>query len=92
MVSNFEFKFREKDPDKRLRVTAIIDKTITEAENKIQKKMFAKHLQNTKKDPKNITDSRKSRIKVTEELRNEYYQRRDELILKETKFSIQEEK
>ena len=35
MVSNFEYNFRERDPDKRLRVTAIIDKTITEAENKI---------------------------------------------------------
>ena len=62
MVGNLKYDFRKGDPDKRLRVTAIIDKTITEAENKIQKKMFAKHLQNTKLDPKNITDSTKSRI------------------------------
>ena len=53
--------------------------------------MFAKHLQNTKLDPKNITDSTKSRIMNATQMRNEYYKQRDELILKETKFSIHEE-
>lgn len=62
MVSNLNKSFREIDPDKRLRVTAIIEKTITEADAKINKKMFAKHLLNTKIDQKKIIDSTKSRI------------------------------
>ena len=38
MVSDFRFDFRAADPDKRLRVTAIIEKTINEAKAKINKK------------------------------------------------------
>ena len=62
MVSDFRFDFRAADPDKRLRVTAIIEKTINEAKAKINKKQFAKHLQNSKINPKEVLDSKKSRI------------------------------
>ena len=53
--------------------------------------MFAKHLQNTKIDRSKIKDSTKSRIESENKRRNEYYKVRDEMILKETKFSIHEE-
>lgn len=46
-MSNFKYDFREQDPDHRLRVQAIIEKTITEAKQKIDKKEFAKHLANS---------------------------------------------
>ncbi len=62
MVSNFKFDFRAADPDKRLRVQAIIEKTIAESRAKINKKLFAKHLENSKKEPKLIFDSRKMRM------------------------------
>ena len=53
--------------------------------------MFAKHLQNTKIDRSKIKDSTKLRLESENKRRNEYYAIRDEMILKETKFSIHEE-
>ena len=44
MISKLAYDFRANDPDKRLRVQAIMEKTITEAQLKIDKKRFAKHL------------------------------------------------
>ena len=58
-VSNFKYNFREQDPDRRLRVQAIIEKTINEAKQKIDKKEFAKHLANSNKKTTDITDSKK---------------------------------
>jgi len=92
MVSNFKFDFRAEDPDGRLRVQAIIEKTINEARSKINKRLFAKHLENSKKESKNITDSKRARIKNNEQVRSEYYKKRDELIKSETGFDIQAEK
>ena len=60
-IANFNFEFRKNDPDKRLRVQAIIEQTVNEAKQKISKKTFAYHLQNSKKDIKDVTDSRKMR-------------------------------
>lgn len=91
MVSNFNFDFRGSDPDKRLRVQAIIEKTIAESRAKINKKLFAKHLENSKKEPKLIFDSRKMRLKNSEAVRAEFYVKRDANILKETGFDLKDE-
>ena len=53
-VSNFKFAFREQDPDHRLRVQAIIEKTLAEAKQKIDKKEFAKHLANSNRKQMDI--------------------------------------
>lgn len=92
MVSNFKFNFRAADPDHRLRVQAIIETTINEAKQKINKKMFAKHLENSKKDLKNITDSKRQRKIHNELVREAFYKKRDVLVLKETNFDLQDEK
>ena len=47
MVSNFNFEFRKNDPDNRLRVQAIIEKTVSEAKQNILRKSFSKHLANS---------------------------------------------
>lgn len=91
MVSNFKFDFRGNDPDKRLRVQAIIEKTIAESRAKINKKLFAKHLENSKKEPKLIFDSRKMRLKNSEAVRQEFYVKRDANIMKETGFDLKDE-
>ena len=91
MVSNFKFDFRGTDPDHRLRVQAIIEKTVSEARAKINKKMFAKHLSNSQLEPKLITDSKQAKKMHQEAVRKAFYVRRDELILKETKFDIEAE-
>ena len=62
-VSNLKLDFRSQDPDKRLRVTAIIEKTISEAKRNVNKRLFAKHLMNSRKDVSTITDSAKERVK-----------------------------
>ena len=69
MVSNFKFDFRAADPDSRLRVQAIIEKTEKEARSKISKKDFAKHLENSKLDARSIVDSKRQRLKNSEEVR-----------------------
>lgn len=53
-MSNFKFAFREQDPDHRLRVQAIIEKTLAEAKQKIDKKEFAKHLANSNRKQMDI--------------------------------------
>ena len=92
MISKLAYDFRANDPDKRLRVQAIMEKTITEAQLKIDKKRFAKHLQNSYKDPSSITDSTKQKIKNEEKVREAFYVQRDQLILTETKFDLAAER
>ena len=91
-VSNFKYNFREEDPDHRFRVQAIIQKTQEEAQAKINKKMFAKHLENSKLDQKNIVDSKKARADNNKAVRADFYKKRDAQILKEEKFDIAEER
>ena len=88
MVSNFKFDFRGSDPDHRLRVQAIIQKTENEARSKISKKDFAKHLENSKRDAKSIVDSKKQRAKNQQEVTKEFYKIRDAKILDETGFDV----
>ena len=88
MVSNFKFDFRGSDPDHRLRVQAIIQKTENEARSKISKKDFAKHLENSKRDAKSIVDSKKQRAKNQQEVTKEFYKIRDAKILEETGFDV----
>ena len=91
MVSNFKFDFRAADPDKRLRVQAIIEKTIAESRAKINKKLFAKHLENSKKEPKLIFDTRKMRMQNSQAVRKVYYEKRYAHIKKECGFDIADE-
>ena len=91
-VSNFKFNFRDEDPDHRVRVQAIIQKTIEEAQSKINKKLFAKHLENSKLDLKKVIDSKKARAANNAEVRLAFYLERDEKILREEQFDIEEEK
>ncbi len=91
MISNFKFDFRANDPDKRLRVQAIIEKTIAESRAKINKRLFAKHLANSKKEPKLIFDSRKMRMKNSLAVRKVYYEKRDANIKKECGFDLTDE-
>ena len=53
-MSNFKYNFREQDPDHKLRVQAIVEKTIGEAQKNVNKKLFAKHLMNSRKDIKDV--------------------------------------
>ena len=91
MISKLNYDFRDNDPDKRLRVQAVIEKTISEAKMKINKRMFAKHLHNSKQESKDIKDSTTERVKNEEQVRDAFYVKRDAQILSDTKFDIKGE-
>ena len=73
MVSNFNFEFRNNDPDKRLRVQAIIQKTVSEAKKNILRKSFSKHLANSKLEHNLVQDSRKQQVINKKSVRDAFY-------------------
>ena len=69
-----------------------MEKTINDAKRNVNKRLFAKHLMNSRKEPKFILDSAKERIKNKQLVTEDFYQKRDQTILNETSFNLKTEK
>ena len=69
-----------------------MEKTINDAKRNVNKRLFAKHLMNSRKEPKNILDSKKEQAKNKKLVEADFYLKRDETIFKETAFSIKAER
>lgn len=88
------YPFRETDPDKRLRVQAIIQKTLNEAPKLIDKQNFAVHLANSRTQSAggNVLDRKKTRMINKRNVVQDYYEKRDIMILNDPGFDIKAER
>ena len=79
------------DPERRLRVQAIVQKTENEADKNIKRKQFSKHLANSQLETDKVTDSKIMGAKNKQKIREQFYEERALRIKEDCMFDLKEE-
>lgn len=90
-LNNFNFDFKANDPDRRLRVQAIIEQTVGDAKSRIEMNKFHDYMENANVDIEDFNRKRTSMIEATKRIKETFYDRRDSQIKEECGYDVRAE-